>query len=40
MNLPTEIFGNVVVIHSPEELVQDHAAILLSYLTSQERCGA
>jgi anti-sigma B factor antagonist len=37
MNLPTEIFGNVVVIHSPEELVQDHAAMFLTYVTSQER---
>jgi anti-sigma B factor antagonist len=37
MNLPTEIFGNVVVIHSPEELVQDHAGMFQSHLTSQER---
>jgi anti-sigma B factor antagonist len=37
MNLPTEIFGNVVVIHAPEELVQDHASVFQSYLTSQER---
>jgi anti-sigma B factor antagonist len=37
MNLPTEIFGNVVVIHSPEELVADHADALQTYLTRQER---
>jgi anti-sigma B factor antagonist len=37
MNLPTEIFGNVVVIHSPEEMVSDHAESLQNYLTSQER---
>ena len=37
MNLPTEIFGNVVVIHAPEELVHDHAGMLHTYLTSQER---
>ena len=37
MNLPTEVFGNVVVIHSPEELVQDYADMFQSYLTSRER---
>jgi anti-sigma B factor antagonist len=26
MNLPTEIFGNVAVVHAPEELGGDHVA--------------
>ncbi len=37
MNLPTEIFGNVVVIHSPEELTADQSVAFQSYLISQER---
>ncbi|HZZ28610.1 MAG TPA: STAS domain-containing protein [Pirellulales bacterium] len=37
MNLPTEIFGNVVVIHSPEELAADQSEAFQNYLTSQER---
>jgi anti-sigma B factor antagonist len=37
MNLPTEIFGNVVVIHSPEELAGDQSEAFQNYLTSQER---
>lgn len=37
MNLPTEIFGNVVVIHSPEEMLEEHADALQVYLTGQER---
>ncbi|HEY2881489.1 MAG TPA: STAS domain-containing protein [Pirellulales bacterium] len=37
MNLPTEVFGNVVVIHSPEELGADHAEPFEHYLTHQER---
>jgi anti-sigma B factor antagonist len=36
MNLPTEIFGNVVVIHSPEELVAEQAELFQNYLSSQE----
>jgi anti-sigma B factor antagonist len=37
MNLPTEVFGNVMVIHSPEELGVDQADSFLNYLTRQER---
>jgi anti-anti-sigma factor len=37
MNLPTEVFGNVVVIHSPEELAADQSEMFQKYLTGQER---
>ena len=37
MNLPTEVFGNVMVIHSPEELGVDQADLFQAYLTGQER---
>jgi len=37
MKLPTEIFGNVVVVHTPEELGADTALLLENFLTSQER---
>ena len=37
MKLPTEIFGDVVVIHTPEEVGSDSAAQLERLLTSQER---
>ncbi|MEQ8788104.1 MAG: STAS domain-containing protein [Pirellulaceae bacterium] len=37
MKLPTEIFGNVVVVHTPEELGEDHAEQLVVFLTTQER---
>ena len=37
MNLPTEIFGEVVVVHTPEELGEDQADGLEAFLTSQER---
>ena len=37
MNLPTEIFGNVVVIHSPDELSADQSEVFQKYLTTQER---
>jgi len=39
MKLPTEIFGDVVVVHTPEELGEDQAAPLRHCLTSQERCN-
>ncbi len=32
MNLPTEIFGNVAVVHAPEELGADQAASFLAFL--------
>lgn len=37
MNLPTEIFGNVVVVHTPEELGDDKSIQLEGFLTSLER---
>ncbi len=37
MNLPTEVFGNVMVIHSPEELGADQADLFKAYMTGQER---
>src|SRR5688572_18950816 len=37
MKLPTEVFGDVVVIHTPEELGADTAHQLEKFLTSQER---
>lgn len=37
MNLPTEIFGNVVVVHTPEELGEEQAVPVETFLISQER---
>ena len=37
MKLPTEVFGQVVVVHTPEELSEDLANQLESFLTSLER---
>ena len=37
MNLPTEVFGHVVVIHSPEELAVDQADGFRNFVTRQER---
>ncbi len=37
MNLPTEIFGDVVVIHTPEELGADQAAGVEQFITTVER---
>ena len=37
MKLPTEVFGDVVVVHTPEELGADTAVQLEKFLTSQER---
>jgi anti-sigma B factor antagonist len=37
MKLPTEVFGDVVVVHTPEELGSDTAQNLEQFLTSQER---
>jgi len=34
MNLPTETFGNVMVVHTPEELGGDQAEKLVETLTS------
>ena len=37
MNLPTEVFGNVVVVHAPEELTEARCEELVPCLTSLER---
>jgi anti-anti-sigma factor len=37
MNLPMEIFGDVVVVHTPDELGTDQADALPGFLTSLER---
>jgi anti-sigma B factor antagonist len=37
MNLPTEIFGQVIVVHTPEEVGSDQADRLEHYLTGLER---
>ena len=37
MNLPTEIFGNVIVVHTPEELGADQADEFTEYLPALER---
>ncbi|HEV3416729.1 MAG TPA: STAS domain-containing protein [Pirellulales bacterium] len=33
MNLPTEVFGNVAVVHAPDEVGEEHAPGLLSFCT-------
>ena len=37
MNLPTEIFGDVIVVHTPEELASDQSEQLEAYLANLER---
>jgi anti-sigma B factor antagonist len=37
MNLPTEIFGDVVVVHTPEELSADNAKELYQFLSGLDR---
>jgi anti-anti-sigma factor len=32
MNLPTEVFGDVVVVHTPEEMGRDHADALSQFV--------
>jgi len=39
MKLPTEIFGDVAVVHTPEELGADTAEALEQFLTSRERAN-
>ncbi len=34
MNLPTEVFGDVVVVHAPEEFGGDQASGVLAYLSN------
>ena len=37
MKLPTEIFGEVIVVHTPEELGGDQSIQLENFLTTLER---
>lgn len=37
MNLPTEIFGDVIVIHTPEDVGADQCDSLRHFVTTQER---
>lgn len=37
MKLPSEIFGDVVVIHTPDELTEEQTPQLTDWLTSLER---
>ncbi|KKK99422.1 hypothetical protein LCGC14_2632910 [marine sediment metagenome] len=37
MNLPTEIFGDVIVVHTPEELGADQCDDFEAYLPTLER---
>ena len=37
MNLPTEIFGDVIVVHTPEELGTDQADGFEAFVTKLER---
>lgn len=37
MNLPSEIFGDVIVVHPPDELGEDYAAEFENYLPNLER---
>lgn len=39
MNLPSEIFGNVMVVHTPEELAGDAAEEFERYLPTLERAN-
>lgn len=37
MNLPTEIFGDVIVVHAPDELAEDNAEQFESHVSALER---
>jgi anti-anti-sigma factor len=37
MKLPTEVFGNVVVVHTPEELGEDQSSQLATFLSTLDR---
>ena len=37
MNLPTEIFGNVIVVHAPEELAAEQAPLFEAYVPTLDR---
>ena len=40
MNLPTEIFGDVIVVHTPEELGADQAESFEAFMVNLERRNA
>ncbi|MDP6442886.1 MAG: STAS domain-containing protein [Pirellulaceae bacterium] len=37
MQLPTETFGDVMVVHAPEDISEDHADQLQQFLVSRDR---
>ena len=37
MNLPTEIFGDVIVVHAPEDLCDEQADAFTAHVTSLDR---
>jgi anti-sigma B factor antagonist len=37
VHLPTEVFGDVLVVHAPDELNDEHAAQFCRFVTSQDR---
>ena len=37
MNLPTEIFGDVLVVHAPEEMNEEQSGKFQQFVLSQER---
>lgn len=37
MNLPTEIFGDVLVVHAPEELSEEQSHTFQKFVLAQER---
>ena len=37
MNLPTEIFGDVIVVHAPDELGREQAEEFVSFVTTRDR---
>ncbi|MFH1924239.1 MAG: STAS domain-containing protein [Planctomycetota bacterium] len=39
MKLPTEIFGNVIVVHTPEELGEDQADGFEAFVPTLDRCN-
>lgn len=37
MSFPTEVFGNVIVVHTPEELGSEQGGVLENFIPSLER---
>ncbi len=37
MNLPTEVFGEVIVVHAPEELAAEQAELFADFVPQLER---